>query len=134
MVLGNKAQVKDIMSTIDLYIKTTDTVQEAINKMQNAYVKKAIILDTNNRAVGHTDIWKLKLAGMNESVGDAIRVRKFIYSKVKTVDKETLLNEIVDELRKEAVILVKDVDAGGNYIGIITPYDLKKVKSMGLII
>lgn len=132
MAIENKAQVKDIMSTFVMYIKTTDTVQEAISKMRDANVKKAIILDEHDKPRGHTDSWKLRLADMDEKVGDAIGEKNFIYSKVKTVYEDRLLNEIVDELRKEAIMLV--TDDKGNNIGVITPYDLIKVKSMGLII
>jgi predicted transcriptional regulator len=129
MVDYKYAQVKDVMTKPVLYIDATDTVQEALNKMKSAGVKKAIILD-QGEVYGHTDSWKLKLVDMGKKVKDAIHDKENIYSKVSKVSQDRLLNEIVDALRKEGIKVV--TNEKGDNIGVITPLDLLKVKSLGL--
>ncbi|MBU4138847.1 MAG: hypothetical protein KJ729_02740, partial [Euryarchaeota archaeon] len=79
---------------------------------------------------GHTDSWKLRLTDMGKKVKDAIHEKENIYYEVKMVSQEKPLNEIVDELRNESIKVV--TDEKGNNIGVITPLDLLKVRTMGL--
>jgi predicted transcriptional regulator len=124
------ALVKDVMSTPIFFVNTHETAQEAIKKMKQEQVNKALIFNPQDQAIGYTDIWKLGLLEPTRKIEDALERNELIYSEISTVTQDKDLKQVMPELLKKGILAV--VDDRDVKIGVITPDDIRKVRSLGL--
>lgn len=120
------------MSIPIISIKTNEIAQDAIDKLKSKGVHKAVISDSQEKAIGYTDIWKLGLLEQNVKIEEALKDKKLIYSKISSVSQDKSIKDILPELLNKGILVV--VDDKGDKIGVITPQDIRKVKHMELII
>ena len=126
----NFAIVKDVMSIPIISIKKNETAQDAIHKLKNKGVHKAVISDNQGKVIGCTDIWKLGLLKHEMKIEEAFNNKTLIYSEVSSVNQDKPLKEVIPELLKKGILVV--IDDKSNEIGVIAPQDIRKLKTMKL--
>lgn len=130
-----QATVRDIMSAPIVSIKTNETVNEAIDKLNGKGAVKVIISSPDEKAIGYTDIWKLRLSKQKDKKIEDILNRKesgLFYSHVYRVTLDTPLKEVINKLLQTDVLVVNN-DKGDD-IGVITPQDIRKVKETDVVL
>lgn len=125
-----RATVKDVMSVPIVSINTNETVQDAIDKLRSKSVNKAVISNPKEETIGYTDIWKLGLLQQNMKIEDTLNKNDLLYSKISEVTQDTLLKEVIPELLKKDILIVKNDK--GDKVGVVTPEDLRKVRDQEL--
>lgn len=125
-----RVTVKDVMSIPIVSIKTNETVEDAISKLKNKGVHKAVIFDSQENTIGYTDVWKLGLLDQqNKTIENNLNSKMLIYSEISSVKQDVSLTEVMSKLLEKGMLLV--IDNKGDKVGVVTPQDLRKVKDMG---
>ena len=112
-------RVDDIMKKPVYYVDTTETVEEAVQKMLDYGTKKILVKD-GNKPKGILEKWMITGGDLKSGrkAGD-MDLRKF-----EKVPVGTDLFDIKERIMNSAAVYIHEPDNPDELVGVITTYDL----------